>query len=1078
LVAYPQVVLARAPGPITHAFFAIATEAHDDDGLPHTLEHLIFLGSEMYPFKGVLDMAANRLFARGTNAWTATDHTAYTATHAGADGLLALLPVYADHVLFPTITAAGYTTEVHHITGEGADAGVVYCEMQARENSGYSRTAYTLDSLLFGPATECGYAAETGGRLANLRESCSHAKVVAYHKEMYRPSGVRLIVAGDVDPDALLAALEPVQARIRSKGAAFWPPAPARPWSTPAPPLAASASASIQFPSDDETTGIVRVAWLTFPFEEHYSRAALEVLLVYLTDTSVSELQRAFVECEPPLAGGVYPRTEEYNPGVAAIIFDSVPMAQLQNVCPTLTRVLADFASGASPLDEPRLASVLHRRRLDVLDAAESNPSDAVAGAAIPAFLYAPPGEDGAALRAALDALARIEQLEREPAPFWTSLAAKALVAAPRVDVVGAPSAALGRDMAAAEAARLAAQREALGAEKLAALQAALDAATEANNVPMPADALRAFPVPPVDAVRMHAVATLRSAAASPDQAEGALAAPPAALAAVAAEVASLPLPAQFDDVASAFVDITIALRTDALSAPQRALLPTFLALMFESPVRRNGTLVPHDAIVAELAVATLATHATLGFGGGRFSVGSFGAGAALVGARAEAGRYADSARLLCDCLLRGEASAERIRVQAAKALNAVPRVTRDGGACAAALLRRRIAAPRSSARAVAFMAQQRLLTRLLARLDTEPATVCAEFEALRAALLATPGGVILHVAGRLSDLAQPSLTAPWHDALLPGLAAASTNAVQPAALPGRVVSAAAALSPAAAQGGWARLLGNNAVESGFLSACAPGPAGWHNADVAPLMVATELLTQLEGPFWKQIRGLGLAYSYGISLQPEEGLIYFTLFKAAHVAKAYGTAAEIVRAFVAAPPDSPLFAVDAVENAISSAIFSVLNREATPATAGSQALLSYFRATGSGHNARPVAALRAVTPTGVSDALRRYVGPLFDPAQANAAVCVNPNKIDELVAEFKTAHGIAFDALVSLDEAFPEDADAEGTSGSDVGVDAAAVAACIKGGRDAEDGPPAEGCECPRCVRNVTQGPFSLPRGL
>ena len=28
-----------------------ATEAHDDDGLPHTLEHLIFLGSEDYPYK-------------------------------------------------------------------------------------------------------------------------------------------------------------------------------------------------------------------------------------------------------------------------------------------------------------------------------------------------------------------------------------------------------------------------------------------------------------------------------------------------------------------------------------------------------------------------------------------------------------------------------------------------------------------------------------------------------------------------------------------------------------------------------------------------------------------------------------------------------------------------------------------------------------------------------------------------------------------------------------------------------------------------------------------------------------------
>ena len=33
-------------------FFGItATEAHDDDGLPHTLEHLVFLGSEDFPYK-------------------------------------------------------------------------------------------------------------------------------------------------------------------------------------------------------------------------------------------------------------------------------------------------------------------------------------------------------------------------------------------------------------------------------------------------------------------------------------------------------------------------------------------------------------------------------------------------------------------------------------------------------------------------------------------------------------------------------------------------------------------------------------------------------------------------------------------------------------------------------------------------------------------------------------------------------------------------------------------------------------------------------------------------------------------
>ena len=32
-------------------FLHLATEAHDDDGLPHTLEHLVFMGSEDYPYK-------------------------------------------------------------------------------------------------------------------------------------------------------------------------------------------------------------------------------------------------------------------------------------------------------------------------------------------------------------------------------------------------------------------------------------------------------------------------------------------------------------------------------------------------------------------------------------------------------------------------------------------------------------------------------------------------------------------------------------------------------------------------------------------------------------------------------------------------------------------------------------------------------------------------------------------------------------------------------------------------------------------------------------------------------------------
>ena len=42
-------------------------------------------GSKSYKYKGVLDKLATRAYSN-TNAWTATDHTAYTLDTAGWDG--------------------------------------------------------------------------------------------------------------------------------------------------------------------------------------------------------------------------------------------------------------------------------------------------------------------------------------------------------------------------------------------------------------------------------------------------------------------------------------------------------------------------------------------------------------------------------------------------------------------------------------------------------------------------------------------------------------------------------------------------------------------------------------------------------------------------------------------------------------------------------------------------------------------------------------------------------------------------------------------------------------------------------
>lgn len=207
-------MLIATPEPLSSVHVVIATEAetngwaHKDDGLPHTLEHAIFLGSELYPFKGILDKLANRSLANGTNAWTGTDHTCYTLTTAGHEGALNLLPIYADHILYPCLSAQSFTTEVHHVNGEGEDKGVVYCEMQGRENTEGSLVDRATLSLLY-PGS--GYSSETGGKMSNLR-TLTNEQVQRYHAENYVPSNMLFVLSGTASPAEFLAALDEIEA--------------------------------------------------------------------------------------------------------------------------------------------------------------------------------------------------------------------------------------------------------------------------------------------------------------------------------------------------------------------------------------------------------------------------------------------------------------------------------------------------------------------------------------------------------------------------------------------------------------------------------------------------------------------------------------------------------------------------------------------------------------------------------------------------------------------------------------------------------------------------------------------------
>lgn len=256
-----RVVVVDQAGPMVRGCFPLATEILDDSGSPHTLEHLCFMGSKSYPYASLLGKLANRAYS-STNAWTATDHTAYTLETAGWAGFAQVLPVYLENILLPLLTDAACYTEVHHIDGTGQDAGVVYSEMQGVQNDQVEIMDLKARRLIYPDGI--GFRYETGGMMDQLRVLTAE-QIRQFHRDMYLPKNLCLVINGEIIHQELLAVLDRFEDSILDDvpGAdtAF-----SRPWlgprSKPTPPLKHSVVQTVEFPEEDESSGEISIHFL------------------------------------------------------------------------------------------------------------------------------------------------------------------------------------------------------------------------------------------------------------------------------------------------------------------------------------------------------------------------------------------------------------------------------------------------------------------------------------------------------------------------------------------------------------------------------------------------------------------------------------------------------------------------------------------------------------------------------------------------------------------------------------------------------------------------------------------------
>ncbi|XP_069192343.1 uncharacterized protein C05D11.1 isoform X2 [Procambarus clarkii] len=979
-----HVFLAKVEGPLVSGYFTLATEAHDDDGLPHTLEHLVFLGSEDYPYKGVLDLLANRCLASGTNAWTDTDHTAYTVQTAGSEGFLNLLPVYLDHLLYPTLTESGFITEVYHITGDGEDAGVVYSEMQARENSDTDRCYRAMLRAMYPEPS--GYRSETGGILKNLRESTSNEKIRNYHREFYRPENLNIIITGQVELEKVFAALEPMEKKILSKGERG---KYTRPWQSPVPPLLNSVDELVQYPSDNEDTGLVVISWRG-PSSVHQINELLSmgVLMEYLTHSSVSPLPSIFVEVDDPLASSVQHSCYENSVSACYFEFSGVPRQKVDDVKPLLMDTLEQLSTGKTLINMQIMKDILNNLMLRQDSRMETSPHDTIADHIIGDVLYGQTCHD---LDTRLNKKRWFEHLLHESCKYWIHLIRKYFLDGPSVAIRGVPSKAEATRLEQEDKKRVEERKKELGEEGLKVWKERVEKAKETNEIPPPGEMLESVPVPNVDSINYH----LLRAYSNHLPTEPSLKHKEPNL---PTHFSELPIKFQLDDLHSNFVEMIAVLDTVAVPTELRPYLTLLLDLIFESPVLRGSSIIPYEDVVRELSADTLSQDSTLGLSlnNQQFSCGSYCTNAAVI-IKVEMSKYIRGVQWLHEILFKSQFTAQRVKVKATKLINSIGENKRDGPKVLQLMFNDVVFKNDTNQNQQNILRQEKFLNLMLSRLNTEEAKVLEELEQVRKAIV-HKDRITIHMSTDVEKLsAQVDPLAPWLNFI------SDEKTLKGNLL--NVIPDSELLSYENFDNVTGFLTGIGSVESAYLlqsTRCVTEHRDW---DVPAILTAIQYLTQLEGPMWREIRGRGLAYSYSINLNPTQGLLVLKLARAAQLTGAYQEALTILNSHI---NGTTIWDKNLLESARSSLIFEIIEREAVVSDVVQQSLLAYYRRVPHSYNKELIDRIAEVTIEDVKRVALKYFTPLVQPSTSRTVIVCHPSSIQETVVEMeKLGHNLS-----------------------------------------------------------------------
>jgi len=922
------------------------------------------MGSKAYHYKGLLDKLATRQYSM-TNAWTATDQTAYTLDTAGWDAFAQMLPVYLDHLIVPTLTDSGCYTEVHHINGSGNDAGVVYSEMQGVQNVPEEIMDLTLRRLMYPEGN--GFRYETGGMMEHLRV-LSADRIRQFHKQMYQPKNMRLVISGEVDHNELLSIVDDFEATILddvpSLDAAF-----KRPWadSKPTPPLKETIVKRVQFPEEDESVGEVFIGFFGPKYNEHVASSAMSVLIHYLSGSSISVLENTLVEREQ-LCSMVSSQIDFRTDTTVTFGLSAVETEKLAEVEERFMKLLKDTAN--KELDMAYMKDCLKRLRRILISRSE-NAGSFFSDIVIDDHLFGSrKGEDLYTLKDLSD----FDELDTWTDKQWRDFMSKWLADAHHVSVIGEPSKALSEKLTEDEKARVKAQQDKLGEDGMKKLAEKLRQAQDENNKPIPDSLLEKFPIPNTDSIHFISTETARAGTA---RKMGKL--QNAAQQAVDRDDDGSPLFIHFEHIPSNFVRIKLELSTSAVPTELKPLLALYMMNFFTTPVTREAKRIEFEDVVLDLERETVGYQIDTARGNTEMLSIAF---------ETEPERYKTVIGWLKTMLFEAVHDPVRLHASLTKMLADIPEEKRDGDSMAYAVLAMIQYQQSSSARARSTLSKSLYLKRVRKMLKDDAEAVLDKFTKMCQALH-RPENFRVYVAANVEKLPKPvtawkALTADMD----------LSKPLEP--LPDRK----AHLSEIGRNpGNAAYIVPIGAIDSSYGLLSTKGPDSYAHPDLPALMVAASYMDSVEGPLWVAVRGTGLAYGTGWRVNTDAGLSIFRIYRSPDAYKAFMASKDQVEGHAGGKiPFDKL----ALEGAISEIVLGFANEQPTMATAANASFLNQvIRGIDKEWNHQMLSKVRQVTPEQIQEAMTKYMVPAFKPESGNLVVTCAQIMEEALVANFK-----------------------------------------------------------------------------